>query len=141
MTSKRTTKPARRKRASRKGSKYGDYAKTGKALEDLYAKLAKHRGQLRGLAIPWFTAQSWPRLLRVAADRWNLPDTFEEFERSAGKRFDDFVAQGHPCERVMIDVDRLVAWCREQGRPVDGPARAAFAALTLAQRDRGAGRA
>ena len=124
-----------------KDSKYGDYAKTGKALEDGFDELTKRGAHIKGLAIPWFTAESWPKLLAVAADRSNLPDTFEEFDQRAGKRFEDFVAQGHPCEKVLIDVDQLAAWCSDRGIPLDGNARAAFAGYLLAQRDASAGNA
>jgi hypothetical protein len=110
---------------------------TGDALLDVYSRGYK----VRGVAIPWFTAHSWQQLLAVAADRVTLPDTFEEFERRAGARFDALVAAGHPLEKVLIDVERLVAWCQELGRPIDTGARAAFAAFTIAQRDSQAGNA
>jgi hypothetical protein len=121
--------------------KYGDYAKTGNALEEAFDTLTKRGVRITGLAIPWFTAESWPKLLAVATDRWNLPDTFEEFEGNAGKRFADLGAQGHPCEKVLIDVDQLAAWCSDQCIPLDGKARAAFAGYELARRDAIAGNA
>jgi hypothetical protein len=49
-------------------------------------------GRLRCLAVPWFTAETWPELRRVAADHRNLPDTFAEFERMAGCRFAELKA-------------------------------------------------
>jgi hypothetical protein len=110
---------------------------TGGALLDLYSRGYK----VRGVGIPWFAAHSWALLLAVAADRVSLPDTFEEFERHAGARFDALVTDGHPLEKVLIDVERLVAWCGELGRPIDAHARAAFAAITLAHQCSHAGNA
>lgn len=34
-------------------------------------------------------------------------------------------------ERVSVDTDELVAWCTEGNRPIDGAARAEFAAQKL----------
>lgn len=87
--------------------------------------------QYRGVAIPWFTAESWPNLLEVAADRANLPRTFAEFERRTGERVARRVAKGVPLKRVVVDVTNLVAWCHWQGIPIDGRARASFAAYLL----------
>jgi hypothetical protein len=111
------------------------------ALDKALRRAHKHGLKLRGVGIAWFTAESWPRLLEIAADRDDLPPNFEAFERRAGERFDRHVANGLPLEKVLIDVDALAAWCRELGMPVDNPSRSAFAALTLARRDAGAGNA
>jgi len=112
-----------------------DYEKTAQALAQMTARAG---GKLRGTSIAWFTAESWTRLLEVASDRWNLPDTFEEFERNATRRFDELVSRGHALERVVLtveDVDALALWCRETGIPLDGHARATMAARKLAARD------
>lgn len=66
------------------------------------------------LTVPWFTAETWPELLKVATDRANLPDTFAEFEQIAGRKFARFTAQGMHLQKVLVDVDTLVAWCRER---------------------------
>jgi hypothetical protein len=100
--------------------------------------------KMRGFGIAWFTAESWPRLLEIAADRSVLPDTFEEFERVAGARFNALAAAGHPLEKIVLDVaavDRLADWCRELGRPVDADARSVFATVALTERDRRGGQA
>jgi hypothetical protein len=105
------------------------------ALQSIYA-----RGHTARIAYSWFTADSWPRLLAIAADRASLPDTFEGFERRAGERFNRHIANGVPLERVLIDVDALGAFCAAQRIPVDARSRSAFAALVLARRDAVAGR-
>lgn len=112
---------------------------TDAPLRDAY-----QRYQMRGVVVPWFTAESWVRLRQVADDRPTLDDTFAEFERRAGSRFDALVAAGHPLEKLVLsvdDVDRLAAWCRRSGRPLDGEARSAYAAMTMARRDQHAGTA
>jgi hypothetical protein len=105
-------------------------------------EFAKHHPRLyRGVLIPWFSPESWPKMREVAADRDNLYDTFEEFERSSTVNFNDLVAKGHPVETVEIDVEALIAWCRAEGRPLDGMARQMFAMLSVIERDKKAGHA
>lgn len=106
-----------------------------KTLRDVQERGLK----LRGIGVPWFTAESWPRLLAIAADRADLPDTFEGFERRAGERFDRHVAAGQPLEKVLVVVDQLAAWCRELGVSVDARARSVFAAVMLARQASQAG--
>ncbi len=109
----------------------------GDALRDVRARGFK----IRGVAVPWFTAQSWPRLLEVAADRADLPQTFEGFLQRAGERFDRHVANGHALEKILIDVDELIAFCIALGRPIDSRARAVFAAYLQARQEQHAGHA
>ena len=102
-------------------------------------RLATHR--VRGMAVPWFAAEDWPRLLEASLDRHVLPATFEEFERIASERFDALVARGVPCERVLIDIDQFVAWCQQQGIPCDMRARSGYALVLMRQRDSRGGHA
>lgn len=92
---------------------------------------------VRSVGVPWFTAETWPRLLEVSgADADNLPDTYEEWLAVAEPRFAQHVANGMPLVRVLIDPDELLAWCEDNGLPVNQEARATFAALVLARRAR-----
>jgi hypothetical protein len=95
----------------------------------------------RGVVIPWYTSESWPKMLDAAADRSRLHDTFEEFERSSAAKFNDLVAKGQPVEKIQLDVAALIAWCRAEGRPLDGMARHIFALLSVIERDKTAGHA
>lgn len=92
--------------------------------------------QPSAIAVPWFTAETWPELLKVAADRDDLPDTFAEFELIAGRKFDQLRARGVSLQRVLISVAELSAWCRAQRQPVNAMTRAVFAAFVLMRRDR-----
>lgn len=112
--------------------------KDNQRLQDLAKRYPR---VFRGLIIPWYTAESWLKMLAAAADRDRLHDTFEEFERHSAAKFNDVVAKGHPVEKVEIDVDGLIGWCKAEGRPLDGSARHVFAILTLIERDKGAGHA
>ena len=95
----------------------------------------------RGLIVPWYTPESWPKMRAAAVDREDLHDTFEEFERANAARLKDVTSAGHPVEKVEIDVDALIAWCVAETRPLNSMARQEFAMRTLIERDRKAGHA
>jgi len=87
-----------------------------------------------GVSVPWFTAETWPELLKVADDRADLPDSHAEFEQIAGRKFKAFAARGIPVVKVLIDIPELVAWCWANRCPIDGPGRAGFAAFSAMRR-------
>lgn len=100
---------------------------------------ARHPRVFRGVIVPWFTSESWSKMRAAAADRDRLHDTFAEFELSSAETLKELAASRHPAEKVLIDVDALIAWCKAEGRPLDGRARQIFAVLTLVERDKRAG--
>ncbi|MGZ3309798.1 MAG: hypothetical protein ACXU8R_14870 [Xanthobacteraceae bacterium] len=80
---------------------------------------------VRTLGIPWYRREDYPRILEIMEDARILPLTFDEWQRKAeGVEH----ISGAPAVRVMIDPDEFLAWCAREGRPVDGKARATFAA-------------
>jgi len=85
-------------------------------------------------AVGWYTPESWERLRAVADD---VVMTFAEFEQKATRKVRELEAEGFTVEKVMVDVDHMVAWCRRKGYHVnDTRARAAYvAALHLARDD------
>jgi hypothetical protein len=90
----------------------------------------------KSINMAWFDADEWPKLLAIAADRDNLPDTYEEFAATAGKRFDRLIAQGVQVRKTLISVAELTAAAAQCGKPVDSNFRAFFAAFIAARRAR-----
>ena len=84
--------------------------------------------------MPWFTAETWPRLLEVVDDADLMPATYEEWIALVEPRFAQHIADGLPVERVYIDPDEWVEWCKSNDMPIDGRGRSAFAAVVLARR-------
>src|ERR1700730_16477819 len=101
----------------------------------------RHPRLFRGVILPWFTPERWPKMRAVAADRDNLHDTFGECEQSGPASLNDLIAKGHPVEKILIDVDALIAWCKAESRPLDSSARHVFAFLSVVERDKRAGHA
>ena len=91
---------------------------------------------IRGVAVPWFTAETFPRLREISANADDLPDTYAEFLTLAEPRFARHASNGVPMQRVYIDPDELAEWCKANGRPVDAYARAGFAAFVMMRRER-----
>ena len=40
-------------------------------------------------------------------------------------------------EKVLVDVEALLAWCNERGLPVNGESRSQYAAWLLQEKDKG----
>ena len=79
--------------------------------------------------IAYYSRAQWPKLLTAAADREVLEDTYDEWVAFYNSTVSKLGAAGGTWVRVPIDVDELVAWCVQQGRTLNGAARAEFTAL------------
>jgi hypothetical protein len=83
------------------------------------------------VAIAWYRADQWDRLRATSAVPDELEDTHAEWHDLAERKLKELRELGVNIERVEIDVDQLVTWCADRGRPVDGAARADHAAELL----------
>jgi hypothetical protein len=81
------------------------------------------------LGFGWFTAHTYLRLREISADKENLPETFQEWEKRAQAQFDGLTAKGIAVEKVLIDPDALLNWANDT--PVDSKKRAEFTAIIL----------
>jgi hypothetical protein len=84
------------------------------------------------VALAWYDAAQWAKLKQVAEDADNLDDSHEAWRRNAEKFERELRQKGIEIQRVAIDVDALVAWCRAQKKPINGEARSAYAAHVAA---------
>jgi hypothetical protein len=97
--------------------------------------MAKQRQQddmVMGFA--WFDKAQWQRLREVAGDPEILDDSFEEWERNALRALRDLRRKGQPVQKVNINVDELVSWCKSKGVPVTSKHRAEYVIALLKQR-------
>jgi hypothetical protein len=99
------------------------------------ASKMKPSGQLK-LGIAWFRLEQWSRLLEISEDREDLEETFAEWESLAEEKLRDLRAQGLDAEKVTIDLEELLAWCKSRGLSVDARARSQYVAELLRKRDR-----
>jgi hypothetical protein len=98
------------------------------------AKHKRDRGMRVGFA--WFDRAQWHRLTEVADDRNELDDTFEQWERNALDAVQALERQGQRIEKIYVDIDAFVSWCKSKRLPINSASRAQYIAFVLRQRDR-----
>jgi len=83
------------------------------------------------VGLAWYSREAWERLREVADDGQALDETYEAWERGALTTIRDLESVGRQIRRVPIDIDALIAWCRERNRRIDTAARAEYATYLL----------
>ncbi len=84
--------------------------------------------------IAWYRSEQWQRLREISKDANDLEDSYDAWLTEAER----VLGSGDlriPFEKVDVDVEQLLAWCNENGRPVDAKARAEYVAELLRRRD------
>jgi hypothetical protein len=76
--------------------------------------------------VAWYRRDQWPLLKSASADAEDLEETYDEWLEYAERHFKDIWDAGINLHKVDVDVEDLIGWCREQNRPLDGSARAAY---------------
>src|SRR5688572_12165554 len=86
------------------------------------------------VGVAWFDRKQWKRLTEAVADRAELDDTYEQWQQSALDAERMLESQGQKVERVHVEVESLVSWCREKGLPVNGKSRADYVTQLMRRR-------
>lgn len=89
--------------------------------------------QAMELGVAWYTREGWERLREIADDPDALDESFEAWERQALSALAELQAAGHRIRKVPIDIEALVAWCRDRQRRLDSAARAEYVSEVLQQ--------
>jgi 23S rRNA A2030 N6-methylase RlmJ len=74
----------------------------------------------------WYSSTQWQELREIAADPERLEETYQEWLVVADQACQKMEASGIAIVKVPVDVQKLVAWCRERNLPIDGKARAQY---------------
>jgi len=93
-------------------------------------------GERTVTAMAWYRPDQWERLLEVSADADELDATYFEWYTGASATLRNLQKAGVDIRPMDVDVEELLAWCRSEGRPLDGKARAAFVAKELHEQHR-----
>jgi len=83
------------------------------------------------LGVAWYRRGDWERLREISSDRGALEDSFEEWLANAEASLPKLARQGIEPVKIHIDIEELLRWCHSRKCPVDGEARALFAADKL----------
>lgn len=87
----------------------------------------------------WYRAEQWERLREISVDRDDLEETHAEWVVNAEETLRGMRKAGMLVDKVEVDVEELLAWCKARQLDVDGGARAKYAGEMLRQRDAGHG--
>jgi hypothetical protein len=100
-------------------------------------KRKRKRPDLEGvvLGVAWYSPAEWERLREAVPDPERLENSYEEWEGMALSALAQLEEAGITPERVPVEAEQLLAWCRDSDREPDSAARAQFAADRLRQRD------
>jgi hypothetical protein len=90
-------------------------------------------GAIAQLGLSWYSREDWERLHEIADDRAKLDDTYEDWERQALKMIQDLEAVGRRVQKVPINIEALIAWCRERKCRIDMAARSEYVSYLLSQ--------
>lgn len=111
-----------------------DQWRAGKARKRARKVRRQSPPQDLAVGVAWFSREQWEALTEVVEDRSELDDTYEDWEEQAQEALATLRTQGFRPVQVPVDVADLVSWCRDQGRPVDAEARAAFVSHLMMSR-------
>lgn len=78
--------------------------------------MASPKGTVVGVA--WFDRKQWKRLAEAVEDRGELDATYEQWQESAFEAVRLAEQEGRKVERVHVEVESLVSWCKEKRRGV-----------------------
>ncbi|MES2194516.1 MAG: hypothetical protein V4517_08870 [Pseudomonadota bacterium] len=84
-----------------------------------------------GVAVAWMRKEDWPRWLAIDPDF--QPD-YEHWLKRMETAVKGLEQQGSLCEKVIIDPEEFVEWCRVNRCKVDSKGRSTYAAQILAKR-------
>lgn len=83
--------------------------------------------QITAIALPWYEAEDYPRILQVMEDADTLPRTHAEFVKAVQTGESRLKAQGVvEVVRAVIKPDEFLTYCRMRNLKVDSKARMQF---------------
>jgi hypothetical protein len=86
------------------------------------------------LGVAWYGEHDWTRLRLLCSDPEEMDDSYAEWRAAAEKGIEDLRKLGQVVEKVDMDIDAFLRWCRLHGRKTDKAARAEFATYCLRER-------
>jgi hypothetical protein len=78
------------------------------------------------IGVPWITKSQWPVLQSVCTDRWLVNKKYGQWQKENTSILAAIRKAGIRAQKVVIDVDHFVRWCRQSERSVTSAALADF---------------
>jgi len=86
------------------------------------------------LGIGWYKEDQWDLLLKHAVDKEDLEPTYAEWLEGITEGMEEFSKSGIQCEKIPVDVEEIVQWCRDRGYPFDGASRSVYFSIKTKER-------
>jgi hypothetical protein len=80
------------------------------------------------VGIACYRSEDWARLREISEDADDLEESWQEWKTANDRFLRDCLSRGFVCYEVQVDLDELIAFCRQRRIPVNGDFRAMFAA-------------
>lgn len=84
------------------------------------------------VGVAWYRPQQWQRLRQISADVEQLEESYHEWLVVASAHFRELQESGFNVRKVDVDVEDLVEWCKQRGRPLNGEARVDYVTTRIA---------
>lgn len=97
--------------------------------------MKKNSNLVTGIA--WYRREEYELLHAISADATSMADTYDAWLAGVTKLQLQLQERGMSIRKVDIDVRELLAWCEQQGRPLDGKARSEFVAEKVRKMETG----
>ena len=81
------------------------------------------------LGIGWYKENQWDLLLKHAVDSDDLEPTYTEWLKGISEGIENLSNSGIQCEKIPIDVNEIIKWCKDNNYPFDGESRSVYISL------------
>ncbi|HWA42876.1 MAG TPA: hypothetical protein VHA10_06670 [Hypericibacter adhaerens] len=88
----------------------------------------------RAVGIPWYRGEDYLTLRSRMVDAASLPPVFDQWLSVAEELEQRLRHEGHVVERIFIDHDAFLEWCRKKNCGWDADARARYVEEIVARR-------
>ena len=86
------------------------------------------KGNAITTAFPWFRPEQWDLQFRVAEDRQELASSYRDWLIAAERQILELALTGVQVQRIELEVDDLISWCRRRGFPNTNATRSQYVA-------------
>jgi len=87
------------------------------------------------IGIAYYARDEWMRLRQLFLKDSTLDESYEDWLTGVAKFTQNAVIKGQEIERIWINVDELVKWCKENAYPMNSSSRSEFVVYKMQQLD------
>lgn len=88
------------------------------------------------IGVGWYKQEQWKLLRENSEDAENLENTYYEWVANANDTIKELSNSDYHIEKIEIDVNELIEWCKKEKRSLNGKSRANFISLKTKEKFR-----